>query len=298
MLSILIPIYNYPVYDLVSKLASLCTLASIEFEIICIDDASTEFVEENKILSNIPHVSYSSLATNIGRSALRNRLVRQAKYDNLLLLDTDMKVISEDYIQNYLNLSDQYEAVYGGIIYENEVNSSKHALRWKYGSKVEACDAQQRNKDPFFSTKSCNLFIKKTVFNEIQFNEEVKGYGHEDTLFSVELYRKQIRIAHINNQVSHLGVERSDIYLNKVENGCKNLVFISNKFLNNTEREHIRLIYFYQKLNKMGVIPILNYIYSVFEKRIIRNLLSEDPALLLLDYYKLIKFSREIRKKN
>lgn len=296
MLSILIPIYNYPVYELVSKLSKICSSNAIVFEIICINDASTEFNQENESIASLQGVQYSRLAHNIGRSALRNYLVKQAQYPNLIFLDTDMQIISDSFIQNYLQLAHQYEAIYGGILYQNEPNSSKHTLRWKYGKKVEACTANQRNKDPYFSTKSCNLFIKKSVFDTIQFNEEVKGYGHEDTLFSVELFRKQVRITHIDNQVVHLGVERSDIYLNKVENGCKNLVFISNKFLNAKEKDHIRLIYFYEKLNKMGVLPILSFIFSIFEKRILRNLLSDKPSLLFLDYFKLIKFSKEIRK--
>ena len=56
MLSILIPIYNYNVYPLVEELHKQCIECKIDFEIICIDDASTDYKPENnkmQFLSNV-----------------------------------------------------------------------------------------------------------------------------------------------------------------------------------------------------------------------------------------------------
>ena len=129
----------------------------------------------------------------------------------------------------------------------------------------------------------------------IKFNESILQYGHEDTLFSIELERQQVSVQHIDNPTLHLGVERSDIYLNKVEVACKSLSYISTSFLSAKEQDEIRLIYFYNRLNKMGLMPILSMLYRVLENRIVRNLISDQPNLLLLDYFKLMAYSKALK---
>lgn len=295
MLSILIPIYNYPVYSLVSKLSNLAVKEGINFEIICIDDASIELYPENEQISSIQGVKYSKLAHNIGRSALRNMLADKATNQNLLFIDTDMSIPNDHYLSSYLNAIDHCDIIYGGIEYEKKPTSIHHILRWKYGNKREAIRPEVRDEDRYFSIKTCNLFIKKTVFNKVKFNENIKDYGHEDTLYCIELQRNQFKVLHVNNPVIHLGVERSDIYLNKVEMACKNLAKIANHYLSTEEADQVRLVYFYRRLYKMGLMPILSFIYKVYENKIVRNLLSENPSLLLLDYFKLNTYSRAIK---
>lgn len=292
MLSILIPIYNHSVYELVSKLSALAVSEGHEFEIICIDDASEQFTEENERIVSIQGVKYSTVPANIGRSALRNLLASKAIYDNLLFIDTDMKVLNDNYLRNYLEYADQYDVIYGGLINEEKAKSNKYVLRWKYGNLREALSPEIREEDKYFSVKTCNLFIKKTVFNEVKFEERLREYGHEDTLFSVELQRKKFNIKHLYNPLIHLGIERSDLYLNKVEQSSKNLSIISKEYLSKEENDQLRLIYFYTRLNKMGIIPILSIFYKILENRIVRNLLSENPSMLFLDYFKLMAYSK------
>ena len=296
MLSILIPIYNYPVYELVSKLSTLTSKSNIDFEILCIDDASTEHKEENQQINSIPGVFVEHLSQNIGRSALRNLLAQKAKHPNLLFIDTDMLIPSENFILNYIDVIDKADVVYGGILYEKTLKSNKHTLRWKYGNKREAISSKLREKEPYFSVKTCNLLIKKSIFESVRFNENIREYGHEDTLFCIELERHKFNVLHIDNPTIHLGVERSDIYLNKVETACVNLARIEKNYLKAEEKEHVRLIYFYLKLQKMGLIPILEFIYRVIENRVNRNLLSDQPNLLYLDYFKLIAYSKAAKK--
>ncbi len=297
MLSILVPIYNYPVYELVNKLSILASKSNIDFEILCIDDASTEYKVDNQQINSISGVIVENLDQNIGRSALRNLLAHKAKHPNLLFIDTDMLIPSENYISNYIEVIEKADIVYGGIEYENIPKSSKHMLRWKYGNKREAISAKLREKEPYFSVKTCNFLIKKSIFQTVQFNENIREYGHEDTLFCIELERHKYKVLHIDNPTIHLGVERSDIYLNKVEMACFNLARIEKDFLKADEKEHVRLIYFFLKLQKMGLIPILEFFYKIIENRVLRNLLSEQPNLTYLDYFKLIAYSKAVKKR-
>ncbi len=296
MLSILVPIYNYPVYSLVSKLSSLALKEGINFEILCIDDASTEYTDENKQIAELTGVKYEILPNNIGRSSLRNLLAIKSSNKNLLFIDTDMSIPNDHYLSSYLNAIDHCDIIYGGIEYEKTVKSSKYMLRWKYGNKREAIRPEVRDVEKYFSVKTCNLFIKKHVFDKVKFNENIREYGHEDTLFCIELQRHQFKVLHVYNPVIHLGVERSDIYLNKVEVACKNLSKIANEYLSNDEKDQVRLIYFYSRLNKMGLMPIVNLAYKVLENRIVRNLLSENPSLLYLDIFKLVSYAKSSKK--
>jgi len=103
MLSILIPVYNYNIVNLVTELHKQAVSAAIPFEIIVLDDGSSELLrDQNKDVANLPDVQFFELEKNIGRSGIRNRLVEMAKYSTLLFMDCDSEVPSEKYIENYL----------------------------------------------------------------------------------------------------------------------------------------------------------------------------------------------------
>lgn len=292
MLSILVPIFNYPALNLITKLSEQSVKEGITFEIICIDDASTQYLQENKEISEILGVKFEQLETNIGRSKLRNLLAERALYPNLLFIDNDMEVISSTFINSYHQHINDYEIVYGGICYSKHLTDYNKVLRWKYGIKRETLSVEKRQEFPYFSLKFCNILIKKEIFNELKFNVAIIGYGHEDTLFCLGLERLKASVKHIDNPLMHAGLEDATVFLKKTEIACKNLYFIASNFLKPYELEHIRLIYFYNRLNKMGILPILEKCYEYMERRILENLNSKNPNLLLLDYYKLIAYSK------
>lgn len=291
MLSILIPIYNYPVISLVQKLSALALAENIPFEIICIDDASTSYLDENEAIAQIEGVQYIKQTPNKGRSTLRNQLGELAKYPNLLFIDTDMEIISNDYIHQYLNYINDYDLVYGGLKYSNTKVSDEKSLRWIYGVQKEALDVEKRKMTPYISVKTCNLLIKKEAFNQTKFNTNIREYGHEDTLFSIELQRKKFKVLHIENPLLHKGIEDSSVYLSKVELATKNLAFIAKNYLQENELDEIKLIYFYKNLKKMGLLGIVNFFYNLFEKTIRKNLISAKPNLIFLNLMKLNVFS-------
>ena len=50
----------------------------------------------------------------------------------------------------------------------------------------------------------------------------VKGYGHEDTLFAMELKRHGFAVTHIDNPLEHIGIEPVEEFLRKSANGVTN----------------------------------------------------------------------------
>jgi glycosyltransferase involved in cell wall biosynthesis len=67
MLSILIPVYNYNVYPLVSELHKQCLECGVNFEILCQDDASNQIESENQKINSLENCHFSKNNSNLGR---------------------------------------------------------------------------------------------------------------------------------------------------------------------------------------------------------------------------------------
>ncbi|MBK7428491.1 MAG: glycosyltransferase [Saprospiraceae bacterium] len=73
MFSILIPVFNYPVSDLVHKLLHLGRKLDTPFEIILGDDGSPDVARTGiEGLDKIPEITIYRMNHNTGRSAIRN----------------------------------------------------------------------------------------------------------------------------------------------------------------------------------------------------------------------------------
>jgi hypothetical protein len=286
MLSILIPVYNYDVLPLVSELVKQCNAIGINFEIICFDDASQEFLIDNEKMNQFDNVSYSILKQNIGRSSIRNLLAKKAIYENLLFLDADTIPISDSFISNYIShISNSEKVIYGGILYESSKPLQEQILRWIYGRKREALNVTERTKNPYISFLTLNFLIKKSVFSKVRFNENIPNLRHEDTLFSFELKQNQIEIIHIENPVYHLGIENSETFLRKSEEaviGLKNLV---NSNL--ISSDYVRLSYYFKIIKKYHLQFLVSFGFRIFKPFFLKQLLSKKPSLFVFDIYRL-----------
>ncbi|MDD4148951.1 MAG: glycosyltransferase [Bacteroidales bacterium] len=102
MLSICIPVYNYDVSELTIQIHKQCSILNVDFEILILEDGSQkEFVDNNtKTLSTQKHIKHIVNTQNSGRSVVRNQLAEAAKYDKILFLDCDSKLIDDKFILN------------------------------------------------------------------------------------------------------------------------------------------------------------------------------------------------------
>jgi glycosyltransferase involved in cell wall biosynthesis len=293
MLSILIPVYNFDVRKLVRDLHSLCEKAGIVYEILVYDDHSENvFPELNQSVTTYNTVRYKQLSENKGRSGIRNLLASEAVYENLIFIDCDMHIVSDQYIKDYIRSMDHADAVFGGLIYAEAPKDRNKMLRWKYGTEREAIPAIQREKKPFISMKTCNLLIRKKVFDKIGFSEDIEGYGYEDTLFGIQLKRFGFTVAHIDNPLIHTGLEDADVYLEKTTTAMKNL----RRMMNNPELKNhlseLKIIEHYRFEKKLGVSGLTLLNYSTFRPVILKNLRSKNPNLKLFDLFKLVHLFR------
>lgn len=288
MLSILIPTFNYDVTALVNEVHKQSIASKIEFEILVFDDASTdlEVRENNTSINALENTLYTILKSNIGRSAIRNKLAKSAQYSWLLFLDADVLPSSSDFIENYISsLSESKPIINGGISYQKEKPEQSQLLRWIYGKKREALNSETRKKNQYISLLSSNFLIKKETLKIIKFDEKMARFGNEDTLFSYNLKRKKITVSHIENPANHLGLETSEAFLKKSLQNIDALnLFLKQKLIDARYMKISRVKY---KVRKFKLDILFSIIFPIFKKRFEKNLLSNRPSLFIFDLYRL-----------
>jgi len=293
MLSILIPVYNYNVVKLVKSLHKQALEQLIDFEIIVMEDGSTLFLKENKEIEKLRNCKYIVLEKNIGRSAIRNKLANDAKFEHLLFMDCDAEVCSIHYVEKYLAFCNEECVVIGGTAYCESENNPAYSLRLKYGRKREARNALERGKNNF---STFNFLISKSVFNRVCFDESIRGYGHEDMLFGHQIQQLGFEFIQIDNPLIHKGLDDNDIFLKKTVEGTRNLFRIYKTGNYPFLASESKLLRIFLLLQKQRLIFLIAFLYP-FTKRILRLLLSSpNPSLLLYDLYKLLllcKISKE-----
>ena len=302
-ISLLIPVYDYDIVALVHSMKSALGKVPELCEILIGDDGSSaEFRKKYRSLEG-DGVKVISSKKNIGRASIRNKLALEAKGDFLLFIDADVMLpgTAEAYILKWLPMIAVSRVLCGGKLYhESPPGDPDKLLRWKYGKKKEQLKAAERNKHPHASFSTFNVLIDKSVFSKIRFNEELKQYGHEDTLMGYQLKKAGIDIFHIDNGLMHEGLESNKEFLNKTKLGIENL---SKLFDNVTDKktfsETVKILRVYNRLKFLRLTRILAGIFIRYRDRMEIRLDSSNISLRLFSFYKICMFCtyREIHRR-
>lgn len=283
MISILIPCYNYNAYDLVSRLEKECLTLGIVFEIISIDDASFSTLNEiNQKINMLTNCKFFESKKNIGRVANRQLLSQKAQYKWLLYIDVDVKPLNDNFIKVYVNeIKKGFEVVFGGFNYKNiETNN----LRYLFGKSREDVQSVIRNKNPYKYIISSNFLVKKVIFDKINKNININGYGM-DYFFGALLKENLVSINHIDNEVTHYGLDDNSKFLAKTKEALENLHYLNtNKLINKND---ITILKYYRLFNFFGLKKIISKLINIFSKSIESNLKGSNPSLFVFDLYRL-----------
>lgn len=284
-LSILIPTYNDDCLSQVTELQHLAaSIKGLRYEIIVSDDASTnqEIVRHNAQINLLEHCRIIRQSSNIGRSANRNFLVKQAQYEWLLFLDCNVKIQTQSFIANYL-CNSQSDIVNGGVNIEPNGTLSRSNLRYKYEEKIAPKHtAQQRQLHPYQSFRTTNFSARREVMLNLPFDEAITRYGYEDVLFGKRLRDAGIKIRHIDNPVAINQFESNEKYVAKLEEAMHTLHALHNELAGFSP-----LLTTFNRLKKTGLLPLTRFVFRQLSPRIRQNLTSDKPSIFLLNPYKL-----------
>jgi len=289
MLSILIPTYNYNITRLVTDLHQQAVDTYVDFEIIVMEDGSTLYVEENKAVNDFVFCRHIVLKENIGRSAVRNKLADEATFDHLLFIDCDAEVCSPHYVEKYVAFCKEACVVIGGTAYDENENDPRYSLRLAYGRQREARSALERgNEQTYHNFATFNFMISKVLFQKVRFDESIRGYGHEDTLFGHQLHELGIHFIHIENPLIHKGLDDNKTFLRKTEEGVRNLYLLYK-----TERypylvDESKLLNSFVRIYKTGLTRLAAFAFNVLKPYLQSHLSKPDPSLRLYDSYKIL----------
>lgn len=291
MLSICIPIYNHNVNSLIEELLTQCLKLKIKFEILAFENGSLiEYQKLNQNLHWFNEVNYRVLDIGISRSAIRNLLWKTARYEYVLFLDCDMQIDRNSFIENYLQSKSKADVVCGGIKYVNTLPSKNVRLRWRYGVTRETIPAHIRQMQAYNSFMTGSFMARKDIEITLKFNEEIIDYGHEDTLFGIELKRKGLSVIHIDNTCIHNGLESNQIFVEKTETGLRNLHRLAeHPNFGNDIIKHVRIARTYAGFGK----PIKNMLIiasKLLLKPLRHYLIVWGKCIFVFDVYKLLYY--------
>jgi glycosyltransferase involved in cell wall biosynthesis len=257
MLSICIPAYHCNVDALLRALQIQLESVSGEAEIVVCDDNSPAPILTNP--SEFPGLRVLRNSKNLGRARTRNLLVQAAQGQAILFLDGDSEVISSNFISSWIEIAQNPSIFvsYGGSIYQAAPPPSSHFLRWKVSTLRESKTSEERNRN-MGGFKTNNVLIRRSVFEKVTFNEQLTGYGHEDTLFGFELHMNGYKTHHLDNPVRNAVLDSNEIFLAKTEEAIRNLSKCV-EFASDPEAfiAHVRLLRVYAKLKKYYLLVLL-----------------------------------------
>lgn len=285
MLSVLIPVYNWDITALVKQIHAQCSQLSVEFEILALDDFSTNLSVRNKNSElKLAHYTHHQSPKNLGNAEARNQLSRMAKYDYFLFLDCDVMPVGKEFVKRYLKFIGEPKIINGGIKYE-DLKDEKFSLRWKFGKKHEEISPLESQKNPYLNIRGCNFFIPKEIFLQHPFKTLRASYGYVDTFFALSLEKAGVEVLHIDNPVFHLGLEENNVYINKFHQSIQNAKWLAKEYPEISG--HLRLVVFYNQIRKFGLHQLIALIFPLVKPFIVNNLTSKNPSLFLFQVYKL-----------
>lgn len=301
-LSILLPVYNWPIGPFVADLHRQCAAeAGLRFEIRCYDDASPDEAiraANRAALQALAGVVFEVLPTNIGRAAIRNRLAADARYPWLLFLDGDSGLPDPHFIRRYREATRAEPAVaawVGGTQYAATPPADPtYHLRWAYGRAREQRPAALRRRAPYAAFTLNNLLIQADIYRRFGLDESLgRTYGHEDTALGGALAAHHVALDHLDNPVLHLGLDPAPAFLAKTREAVANLVKLAQAGVAGPAASPLwRLA---QRLRATGLVAPARRLLTLLEPQLLRNLHSPAPTVRFFDWWRLLLVLRALR---
>lgn len=285
-LSILIPTYNCRCVDLVRALNEQAQrLRYINYEIVVADDGSTDerIKTVNACIDVWPNCRYVARESNLGRSAIRNFLSQTARYSWLLFIDSNVQIISNDFLKCYLSTDGKGQVICGGIAVGDADEDVRHCLRYLYERRyMEKRPLNRRRQYPYQSFRTTNFMVDRDVIRTFPFCEEMRNYGYEDVLWGKYLQQNGIQVTHIYNPVAYFRYDDNAAFIAKTEEALDTLAAFRNQL-----RGYSPLLTMAEWMQRYGFaslfLALFRYRQSVWRQR----LCGKHPSVFLFNLYRL-----------
>jgi len=236
-ISLIITTYNRP--DALSLvLKSVASQTKLPDEIIIADDGSdnstSEYINTFKKKSTLKviHSWQSDKGFRVAKS--RNKAIAKSNFEYIILIDGDV-VLHRKFIEDHLKHSEYGYFVQGPRVFLNELTTKKFLNTNNIMLSFFARGLSNRKNtlhsnflSSFFSTKknylhsikTCNLAFYKIDFIRVNgFNNNIEGWGREDSEFVVRLLnsglnRKNVRFQMIQFHLWHQNYSRTSLLKN------------------------------------------------------------------------------------
>ncbi|MBR5335926.1 MAG: glycosyltransferase [Bacteroidaceae bacterium] len=283
MLSILIPTKDYCCRTLVEELCRQANECGIDYEIIVGEDGSSpENMALNAPVAQLPYCRIVVRQPNVGRSRIRNILAQEARGKNIMFIDSDAAAEQNDILQLYTQALEEHRVVCGGLYHSKKPQDGNCSLRHRYELAADRQrSAKEREKVPYDRFSTFCFAIRRELFLNIGFDESIRNYGYEDTLFGYELRRRGVAIKHIDAPLLHIGLESNSVYLSKVEESLRTLLQLRDKI------EPTTLLRCYARIESMHLTGAVALAWRMLRPVIRLNLLGRHPSLTLFNIYKI-----------
>ncbi len=254
------------------------------YEIIVADDGSTNdnVLITNRRIAQLGNCRFIENGINVGRAAIRNRLVKEAQHEWVVFLDCEVK-LSEKLIYNYSSCMSQADVVCGGVTIGGDCKQLSGNLRYLYEKSMEpSYTAEERNKHGYYSFRTTNNKMKRSVARVVLFNEENKTDGYEDVVFGKELKTNGFTIEHIDNPVGMYRYEANKRFVEKTEEALRTLRSFSEEI-----GDYSPIITFTKALRKFHLFDVTRFSFSLLNKKLRKNLCGDHPKSFIYKLYKI-----------
>lgn len=293
-LSVLIPTYNYNCTRLVGDLSRQCDVLQArgridDYEIIVADDGSTirQALDDNRAIADMPHARYIERGKNSGRAAMRNFLVSQSRGDYLLMLDQDGHVVSDTFVETFVDATVEHDVVCGRMIQSSSEPNAHYRLRYRYELRYEQRMTTERlNADPESPFRSFCFIIKREVALRVPMDESFRGYGYEDVYYGMQLRRLAGGFHHIDNRLQNFDLEPNPVYVEKTEEAMHTLYYHRHEL-----RGGVRMLSTVENIRRMRLMPLTRLAGMILLKPLRLNLCSNHPVVGLFNIYKFLYYT-------
>lgn len=248
--SLIIATYNWPeALELV--LLSVLSQTVLPDEVIIADDGSRNdtkiLIEKYKPVFSIPLIHIWQEDIGFRKTVIMNKALKLAKGDYIIQIDGDI-IIHKNFIENHISLARPNTFIHGSrallnkeetkrafenkkinySVFNKNIKNKLNAIYFPLWSRLVQSKSANLKK-----TRGCNFSCwKKDIFKVNGYNEEMIGWGLEDTELAARfinngILKRQIKFAAVQYHLEHKTSPRdkfnvnNEILTNTIENNIK-----------------------------------------------------------------------------